>query len=299
MGRPSRWLVALMACAGAACASPTLVVGVGPDATAVPTTWQEHWFEHDQLLSLVASDDTVAIYFDKDVDRAQAAWVAPYASQLWKYALGAYGSMGPGRLYVVFHFNRYLGCHFANHYDPSHDDRNVIDCGFSSYDEVEWRRDIDHMSALVVEATNNGRDGSPARTLWGDSKWAEFYRYDMYRGTDQLAVAEAAYALWTADGWTDSFPVEGTHWFRDWFYPLWRDHGGAAVMSRFFSLLARDFPATGAAYARDMNWGEYVHFMSGAAGTDLEPLATSAFGWPAEWDAELRMARADFPGITY
>ena len=39
--------------------------------------------------------------------------------------------------------------------------------------------------------------------------------------------------------------------------------------------------------------------MSGAAGVDLRPLATTAFGWPAGWDAQFTQARADFPGITY
>ena len=107
------------------------------------------------------------------------------------------------------------------------------------------------------------------------------------------------YATWTADTWTDPFPAAGTHWFRDWSFPLWRDHGGAAVMSRFFALLARDFPSSAASYTRDLNWGELVHFMSGAAGVDLTALATHAFGWSVTWDAELQAARSAFPRITY
>ena len=99
--------------------------------------------------------------------------------------------------------------------------------------------------------------------------------------------------------WTDPFPGPKTHWFRDWFYPLWRDHGGAAVMSRFFGLCARDFPSSGGKYTRDMNWGEFVHFSSGAAGVDLQPLATEAFGWSLDWQAELEAARTAFPRITY
>jgi hypothetical protein len=135
--------------------------------------------------------------------------------------------------------------------------------------------------------------------LWQQGKWAELYRYDLYLGIGNQTEADSVYAAWTAATWTDSFPVAGTHWFRDWSYPLWRDHGGASVMSRFFALLARDFPTKGGAYTRDMNWGEFVHFMSGAAGADLKPLATTAFGWPATWQTELDTARADFPQITY
>ncbi len=44
-----------------------------------------------------------------------------------------------------------------------------------------------------------------------------------------------------------------------------------------------------------MNWGEYVHFMSGAAGRDLKPLATKAFGWPGEWEEKQHQkARTEF-----
>jgi hypothetical protein len=70
-------------------------------------------------------------------------------------------------------------------------------------------------------------------------------------------------------------------------------------MNRFFQLLGSDFPSSGGAYSRDMDWGEFVHFMSGAAGVDLLPLATEAFGWSVTWEAELQAARSAFPGITY
>ena len=70
-------------------------------------------------------------------------------------------------------------------------------------------------------------------------------------------------------------------------------------MSRFFALLARDFPSSDGEYTREMNWGEFVHFMSGAAGTDRKARATFAFGWCVDWEAELQAARATFPDITY
>jgi hypothetical protein len=290
------WLGLLAGCSGPA----VLYVGsVGVDPLAVPATWQEHWFEHTQALDLIASDDAVAVYYDHDIDRAATAWVFPYVSRIWKYTLQAYGALGPGRFYVILHQGRYLGCHLATHFDVSHDYRNVIDCGFAQLDQAGLAVYLGHMAALVVAATADGRTGSPADVLWGDSKWAEFYRYDAYVGTGMTADAADVYARWTADAWTDSFPVQGTHWFRDWFYPLWHDHGGAQVMSRFFASLARAFPASGNRYARDMNWGEFVHFMSGAAATDLKAQATAAFGWPAEWEAQWQAARAAFPAITY
>jgi hypothetical protein len=48
-----------------------------------------------------------------------------------------------------------------------------------------------------------------------------------------------------------------------------------------------------------MNWGEYVHFTSGAAAADMSGQAARAFGWPREWADQLEHARERFPGITY
>jgi hypothetical protein len=299
MGRGASLLLSLALVAG--CSEPVLYLGVGADPTATPLTWQEHWFEHDQLLALSQSDDAVALYYDKDVDATQATAIFPYVSQIAHYTNAAYGPLGPGRLYVVIHKDRYLGCHEADHYNPSHDYRNTIDCGLTAYDDQTiFGAFIPHFMAVLVEHVNNGREGAPADVLWNhQGKWAEFYRYDLYLGIGRKDEADSWHALWTTDTWTDPFPAPNTHWFRDWFFPLWRDHGGAEVMNRFFGLLASDFPSSGGKYTRDMNWGEFVHFMSGAAGVDVRPLATEAFGWSVDWQAQLLAARAAFPRITY
>jgi len=299
MGRCFPPLVALCV---AACSEPVVLVGTGPDPTATPLTWQEHWFEHDQVLQLAASDDAVALYYDKDVDPTQATAIMPYVSSIASYTTGIYGPLGPGRLYFIIHKDRYFGCHSDTHFSPSHDYRNVIDCGISTYDEPGvFQVFMPHLAALIVENTARGREGAPADALWRGGKWAEFYRYDLYVGLGRKDLADTWYAVWTGDTWTDQFPppAMNVHWFRYWSFPLWRDHGGAAVMNRFFGLLARDFPVSGVKYARDLNMGEFVHFMSGAAETDLVPLATTTFGWPAEWQAQLDQARIDFPRITY
>jgi hypothetical protein len=302
MGRRLALLLVCAAGCAIGCSAPVLYVGVGAAPTATPLTWQEHWFEHDQLLDLVATDDAVALYYDQDVDRTQATAFLPYVSKLWKYTTTTYGSMGPGRLYAIFHKDRYLGCHSAGHFSASHDYRNVIDCGLTTYDDPGvFTTILPHVAAVLVESVADGRDGAPppADALWQQGKWAELYRYDLYLGTGMQAEADMVYAQWTLDAATDPFPVANTHWFRDWSFPLWRDHGKANVMNRFFALLARDFPVQGVKYTRDLNWGEFVHFMSGAANADLKPLATAAFGWPDMWEAELQQARVDFPRITY
>jgi hypothetical protein len=56
---------------------------------------------------------------------------------------------------------------------------------------------------------------------------------------------------------------------------------------------------SGGTYTRRLNWGEYVHFTSGAAAADMNGQAASAFGWPRQWAGQLEHAREQFPGITY
>jgi hypothetical protein len=49
-----------------------------------------------------------------------------------------------------------------------------------------------------------------------------------------------------------------------------------------------------------MNLREFIHFMSGAAGTNLSSMATTAFGaGTGNWEAQFQQARITFPGITY
>ncbi|HVZ73069.1 MAG TPA: hypothetical protein VHJ20_11890 [Polyangia bacterium] len=303
---PVRALATLLALAGGAACGDAPVVFVGSASGTpldVPPTWQEHWFEHTQLLKLATNTDALAVYVDADVDVAKASALLPFLGSLWTYTVAHYGSMGAGRLYVVLHQGRYLGCHEDHHFSALHDGRDVIDCGFTSFDDLTKPVFlVGHVAANLVESTADDRDSSPALPLWQDSKWAEFYQYDVYRAAGETSAADTLYAQWTADNWVDDFPVAGTHWFRDWFYPLWRDDGGVDLMARFFASLAKNFPRSTTdpnGYARAMNWGEFIHFMSGAAGRDLKPLATTAFHWPAAWDALYAQARTDFPQITY
>ncbi|HKA97742.1 MAG TPA: hypothetical protein VKD66_15855, partial [Streptosporangiaceae bacterium] len=180
------------------------------------------------------------------------------------------------------------------------DYRNVSDCGLDTWREGNTlARELPaHEIGHSVESANNGVHGSPAYEIWGDSKWAEFYIYDLYTALGLDREARGVYRRFTGNA--DDFPRRGTRWFRDWFYPLWRDCGRAEVMNRFFRELARHFPRdSGGTYTRRMNWGEYVHFTSGAAAADMSGQAARAFGWPREWAGQLEHAREQFPGITY
>jgi hypothetical protein len=226
-------------------------------------------------------------------------------TQVWHYARQTYGEMkdakgGDGRLYTIFHTNKYGGGHPSYYYDASHDFRNVTDCGPGPWLQTDSYAldEPSHEAGHVVESTAQGKHRSPAFPIWGDSKWMEFFQYDLFLGIGMPAHAQIVFDRFTAI--SDSFPVAGTHWFRDWFYPLWRDHGHAQVMVNFFKLLSQYFPSDNAnAYTRDMNWGEFVHFMSGAAHTNLLSQAHTAFGPNYPNDAEFMQAKQTFSQITY
>ena len=280
-----------------------LIVAAAPAKVAPPKTWKEHWFEHQQVVQLVDFNAEVAVYFDDGVPRGETtAWITPFLARAWKYTRATYGPFGDpkGRLFAIFHQGRYGGGHPSTYFDASHEHRNVVDCGESAWDESK----VDlpsHEIGHIVEGASRGVHESPAFDLWHDSKWIELYQYDLYVGLGMTADAERVFAKFTAQA--DDFPRAGTHWFRDFFHPAWRDHGKSKLMANFFRLLAVHFPKEPEGdhlkYARKLNWGEFLHFMSAAAGKDLRPLARRAFDWPADREQQFQEARVAFPGLTY
>lgn len=143
---------------------------------------------------------------------------------------------------------------------------------------------------------------SPAFQVWGDSKWAEIYVNDVYKKLGRSAEADKWYGERMAST-GDSFPRGSTCWFRDWFYPIYRDYGETAVLNFFFTLLAANFPKSRQSYTRRMNLGEFVHFWSGSAKRNLKELALKAFGpndsAGNDWVAQFDKARVDFSAIQY
>lgn len=265
-------------------------------AQTPPATWQEHWFEHNQLLTRKFYDNDVAVYYDNDVS-ASVTWPYTYMGDVWRYVKNVYGAFGGDpHLFAVYHTGKYSGGHPSTYFDASHDNRNVIDVGPGPWTSGGTGNDLDistHEVAHIVEGASKGIKGSPAFNIWGDSKWAEIFIYDVYLGLGKTSEAGRWYNLMQSSA--DNFPVANTHWFRDWFYPIYHNYGGTQTLNRFFTLLAQYFPKSGGSYSRDLNWGEFIHFWSGAAGVSLKPLATSAFGWTSTFETQFNQARIDFP----
>ncbi|MCC8408542.1 hypothetical protein LJ707_06340 [Mucilaginibacter sp. UR6-1] len=283
-------------------------------ADAPALTWKEHWFEHVQNLERISYDNSVVIYYDKDV-RRDIVWPKKYMAEAWEYTKKTYGAFGDDpRLYAIYHAGKYSGGHPSTYMDDSHDFHNVTDCG--SGDANAWvsgqGNDIDlstHEIGHIVEGAAKGVHGSPAFSIWHDSKWMEIYQYDVYLGLGRNDDAVRWHNLKLQT--TDDFPRAATHWYRDWFYPIYNDHGKTKTLNGFFTLLAKYFPKrtfnngkqTYPEYSRDLNYGEFIHFWSGAAGTDLKQLALTAFGDKDEqgndWTVQLEKAKTDFPDIKY
>ncbi len=234
-----------------------------------PSTWQEHWFDHNQLVKRKFYDNSLVVYHDNDVS-SSVTWPNTFLAQVWNYTKQKYGSFGTDpRLYAIFHTGRYSGGHPSTYMDAGHDYRNVIDCGSSS--TSAWLagtgNDLDlttHEVGHIVEGASKNTKGSPAFGIWHDSKWMEIYNYDVYIGLGRTADAQRWYNL-VVNG-SDSYPRVQTHWFKDWFYPIYAQQGNAASLNTFFTLLSQHLPRNivwnGKAniyeYARALNFGEFV-----------------------------------------
>lgn len=271
-----------------------------------PETIEEFWLEHQALVSRVSYDDSVAIYYDRDMPRG-IVWIEPFTKKIWSYVNKQYGDLlgnsKDRRLYAIFHKNKYGGGHPFFYDDPSHGYRSGIDIGAMGDDAWEkaegWNIDIIcHEIIHHIEFVSHGISGSPSRKWWHDSKIAEIINYDIYQHIGMEADAERILANDMRK--TDDFPVQGTAWMKDWFWPIYTKYGKTAVLTRYFELLANHFPKNSKKqYTRDMTFGEFIHFWSGAAQVNLKNQAVIAFSWNDEWERELKEAQRQFPGIEY
>ena len=276
-------------------------------AQTPPGSIQEDWFDHRQTIDRVYYNDQVAIYFDRDVDRNNT-WMYQYLTDAWRYTKDLYDPFGEegtdeSRLYGVFHRGRHGGGHPGTYVAGRHGYRNIIDVGAGPWD-CKCGTPLDlvtHEIAHIVELASFGVESSPAFGLWGDSKWAEIYQYDVYDGLGMTVERDRWYNQMIAS--TDNFPVANANWFRDFWIPIYNNYGGSTVLRNYFKVLSENFLTTrrdfngqiGRRYTRRLNWGEFFHFMSGAANNDIQQIVTDAFGWNSDYERQYRQAQRDFP----
>jgi hypothetical protein len=278
------------------------VVGQPPASTHCPggpepaTTWKEHWGDHTELLRRVHYDDCIALYVDGGVDPSTLDWLVSFLNRSWEYSLATYGQMGNERLYVVVHQGQHEGGHVATFIQTSHDGHATIDMGASTWSEGDLDLPARLLGFLVDAQGAHTKFGAPKAWHY-ELGFALIYQYDLYLALGLDAAATEAQLVF--DEYQNSAPSPGVHWFRDWFHPLWRDYGRAQLFVRYLSLLEQYYPASDDMWMLPMSYGQYLHFMSGAAGVDLAPVARSASIWRADFDAQIAIAKLQFPEITY
>jgi hypothetical protein len=256
----------------------------------------ENWNGHTDTVSRQFFDDNVGIFYDSKVDRA-IVWPKTFFSNSWLYISDRYGNFGNDNvLYVVAHGED--GTDFYKTiFDQDAGAKSLIDYTLNS--ETMSSDSLDYPVQLISKVVENSANGvhlSPASAVWKD-KFAEIFTYDLYM---ELGMeADAARVLNTYNASEADFPKAGTFWFRDWFLPIYTDYAQGVSLSNFFKVLSQNYPIDGNDYAGDMNIGQMVHFFSGATGTDLQPLAETAFGWTPEYANQLLQAQAQFPNLEY
>lgn len=272
--------------------------GECPGGPMPPFDWKETWYDHTEQLTRVYYDDCIALYFDAGVAPAVKDWLVPFLAASWAYSLASYGQLGPERLYVVVHQgSKYLGGHSATYGEATHGNHSVIDMGLESWPQDYYDLPAHLMGFIVDTEGAHTKLGAPKSEHYGNQGFPLIYKYDLYTALGLTSTASSALAQFNS--LSNAQPAAGTYWFRDWLYPLWRDHGHAKIFADYMTLLQDYYPVDNDGWMPTMSYGQYIHFMSGAAGQNLEPLARNAFEWRPDFDAELAAAKTEFPAITY
>lgn len=278
-----------------------------------PHQIRETWAGHGQLMTKVAEGVDIAIYYNDDLIRTALRTHSDYLRKLWSHAKTVYGDFGPehGRLYAFFHAQvpkpAYKYNAIRSYFEIQSDCRNIID--LVGHYKSAWSRDLQgsddldvvtHEVAHIVEWSSGGVRGSPTFQLWGDSGWADIFIFDVYRSLGLTKEMER----WRSKAMLNKYdlPNVDTFWFRDWFYPIYSNHGGTQLLKNYFQLLTNHFPKKDGVpweYARDITMGEFLHFFSGAAKADLKFHATRAFKWGSRQEREFAEAKKKFPEIRY
>jgi hypothetical protein len=233
---------------------------------------------------------------DAAMTGVDTAWLSVFLDEAWQYPIKTYGALGNERLYVVLHQGKYLGGHASAAYETTHDGHNVIDAGANSWKAGDYDLVSALLSALVERTAVSGKRGAPAHAQWGDAGFAQIYEYDLLLG---LGMSSQASDVWDEfEPIAQVYPAPDSYWFSDYTFPVYRDHGKTRDLVQFFGLLEKYYGAVGQVMP-PMNWGEYIHFASGAAGASVKDQATYAFGWNDTWEAQLQKAKTDYPAITY
>ena len=287
-----------------------------PPVQTPPDTWTETgWYKgHDRLLTRRPLDSDIAMYTDPYVTPTSIDWLRPILNQAFQIAKASYGSLSDPVLYVIAEQDgrpedtkdTYGGGGIIDVFSPEAFYRNVTFAASGNWtDRTEpWNIDaLTHELGHIVEFNNNGWYGSPSYSAWGDSKWCEIFLWDVFARSTKLPAGWADRTFTEMNQAGDDY---GNHWFRDFLYPLYQgklgntdsNRKGSALYSRYFQVLAQYLPKLDSTYGgKNMTLGEFIHFISAAAGVNLEAQAKIAFRWTPELELQLANAQLQFPQV--
>ena len=240
-------------------------------------------------------------------------------SENWKYVADTYGDLiGDRRLHALllptnassggaatiytFDDSRSQYCNMVFVKIGRNEFKTTTKAGFA-YDVMS------HEICHIIEGIGGGYSGSMFYPVWGDSKWAEIFQYDIFKGV-MSPRAETWFQGYMNPSPTDNgdnYPTAGRKqfWFRDFLYPTYT-HGQTTMLTNFWNLMNQHYKHKNGSFIETSsnpggrgNLGEMIHFFSGAAGVDVKPYAENAFGWNDQYEMWLLKARADYPGIIY
>ena len=333
--------------AGPSSPSTTSPPAATPANTPPPSFVENGWYGqdlpdgthvgHNRTVTRTYLDDNIALYYDQHVPSpaTASAWMAPVFSEAWKHAKATYGQMIDPILYIIgnqdgtdqtnpiidpYDVYGVAGVVYGYVGPPdAHDHNSYRNTAFSI--STTWATDtnkrnwnfasLTHEMSHIIETTNNENFYSPSARVWGDSKFAGIFQYDLavYLATKTDAQGQPLVptdlAAFMRSEWQTDIDDYGAFWMRDWFYPIYSGvlgntataNKGPGFLAKYYQLLAQHYPRVNNRYEKGMNLGEFIHFSAGAAGVDLLAQAKTAFRWSPLVEQQLYDAQRDYPQI--
>jgi hypothetical protein len=297
------------------------------DVTTPKKEWIETWenlnlwiFDEPVNVKKVKEIGNVAFYLlEKDSPEAISDIYYEMYAQNWEYVQATYGDvLSDPRLHVMLfplddggglasiHDYRSSTSRYSNMvYIKAYKD------WFKGNSKTGFIYDVmSHELCHIIEGIGSGYKESMFYPIWGDSKWAEIFQYDIFKGMNIPRADswhEEHIRANNPDGGAD-YPdtARVSYWYRDFLYPTYDKYGKTELLKKFWKLQAEhyrkkngDLQGSSENPGGRGNLGELIHFWSGAAGTDVKPYAIKAFGWNDRFEMWWQRARADYPGVTY
>jgi hypothetical protein len=269
------------------------------EAQDPPTEWRErHWHDlADKKLPRVYFNDKIAVYWSEDIkSKTIPNAKRDFLTKVWTYITKTYGQFGnDSRLHVVCHeVEGKVGWYGGSYMHEQYDNKNVISVIFTSgiwsgdFWESNWIDLVLAMAPIVGDAYG-GVEGDPTERIWKKT-WTRIFAYDVFKGMGDEKRAKEV---------NDRYSNELPEWYGKWFSKIWKQN----FLKEYFQLLVQYWPKERGAnfprYSRELTFGEYLHFTSGALKRDLIDEYKNAFDWDEETEEELKGAKSEFRQVRY